>query len=129
MGRSFFDTQPGLAVAGLLVFGLGSVLSPPATARAAKPAAQRMLITPDALQRRCGDKDLRVLDVRPEEPYQAGHIPGAVRVDLSEWREFAKTPGAFHDASAWAKRVGALGIGPDTEVVVYGGELNEAARV
>jgi thiosulfate/3-mercaptopyruvate sulfurtransferase len=87
-----------------------------------------MLISPDAVQKGLNDKSLRLLDIRPEEEYLAGHIPGAVRLDLDEWKTFAKTPGALHDASGWTDRVGAVGIGPDTEVVIYGGELNEAAR-
>jgi len=88
-----------------------------------------MLISPDALHERLQDKNLRVLDIRPEEEYLAGHVPGAVRVDLAEWKAFTKTEGALKDASAWAERVGALGIGPETKVVVYGTPLNEATRV
>lgn len=106
----------------VLVFGMCQLDAARAAGRS------EMLISPDALQKHLEDKDLRVLDIRPEEEYEAGHIPGAVRLDLGEWKAFAKTPGAFEDASGWAERVGALGVGPESEVVIYGGELNEAAR-
>lgn len=114
------------ASAGLLPVLLVIGLLPSDAAWAAKRSA--MLISPEALAKRLDDKNLRVLDIRPEEEYSAGHIPGAVHLDLDAWKEFAKTPGALQDAAAWAERVGALGIGPDTEVVIYGGKMNEAAR-
>lgn len=122
-----FDWFPPAAAAArllpvVLVIGFCQLDSAWAAGRSA------MLISPDALQKRLQDKNVRVLDIRPEEEYLAGHIPWAVRLDLGEWKAFAKTPGGLHDAAGWAERVGAVGIGPDTEVVIYGGELNEAAR-
>ena len=43
-------------------------------------------ISRDELLRRIRDEQVVVLDVRPHEEYEAGHIPGAVSVPLSELR-------------------------------------------
>lgn len=99
------------------------------SAEATDTAAAKMLIDCKSLAKRLGGEHLRILDVRPAEEYKSGHIPGAVAVPLDAWKEFAQQPGALHDADAWAKKVGALGIGRNWEVVIYGGKLNEAARV
>lgn len=57
-----------------------------------------------------------VLDVREKAKYDEGHIPNAVSVDLAGWsKSFAKGD----DAAGWSKRIGAMGIGKDTKVVVY----------
>lgn len=116
-------------IAGLFAVGLVTVWCLASPGWAAESQADRMLITPDALQQRLGDENLRILDVRPEDEYRAGHLPGAARVELDRWKAFAKAEGALRDRAGWAERVGQLGIGPDTDVVVYGGKLNEAARV
>jgi thiosulfate/3-mercaptopyruvate sulfurtransferase len=72
-------------------------------------------------------KDVRVLDARGKGKYQGGHIPGAVWVDHVTWAR------AFEDGRAtgtWARRIGALGIGPDTRVVVYDdNRAKDAARI
>ncbi|MFP3939478.1 MAG: ArsR/SmtB family transcription factor [Thermoanaerobaculia bacterium] len=41
-------------------------------------------IDPDALARRLRSGDVVLIDVRPEEEFQAGHIPGAVSVPLRD---------------------------------------------
>jgi len=41
-------------------------------------------VTRDELLSRAGDGDVIVLDVRPSEEYEAGHIPGAVSVPLAD---------------------------------------------
>ncbi len=38
----------------------------------------------DALLKRVREGELTVLDVRPSEEYQAGHIPGAISIPLKE---------------------------------------------
>ncbi|MEE8450738.1 MAG: sulfurtransferase [Thermoguttaceae bacterium] len=87
-----------------------------------------MLITPQSLEARLTDKTLRILDVRPAAEYDAGHIRGAVRIDLAAWKSLGLSDGGLQDATAWAKNVGSLGIGLKTPVAVYGGKLNDAAR-
>ncbi len=70
---------------------------------------------------------------RGEASYEAGHIPGAVFVDLD--RDLAAAPGTngrhpLPAPSAFANTLGSLGIGPDSHVVAYddvGGRI--AARL
>jgi thiosulfate/3-mercaptopyruvate sulfurtransferase len=68
-----------------------------------------------------------ILDVRSEEEYQQGHLPGAYRVDDKAWQA------AFddgNDAEGWGKRIGQLGIHSHSKVVVYNdSSMEEAARV
>lgn len=87
------------------------------------------LISPEALAARLGDPALRLLDVRwwLTEPgrghrdYVAGHIPGAVWVDLDTDLTAPDGPGRHplpHPA-AFAARMAELGVADDTDVVVY----------
>lgn len=62
--------------------------------------------------------DLRVVDVRERQAYDAGHIPGAVWFD----RTLLKDPDdKLHvvRAELFAAKMGELGVGPATEVVIY----------
>jgi thiosulfate/3-mercaptopyruvate sulfurtransferase len=69
----------------------------------------------------------RLLDVRPKEKYEAGHIPGAVSIDPAAW---GKAFGDGKDVDGWSKRLGAAGVTIDQPVVVYGeGAMPEVARV
>ena len=69
---------------------------------------------------------VRILDARPKEEYLAGHIPGAVRVDVAEWsKDISDHPAA----GIWARRLADVGIEPDRIVVVYAADLREAARL
>jgi len=84
---------------------------------------------------------LRLLDARPRaEVFAAGHLPGALHADLERHLSTASDPG--HDparggrhplppVARFAAQVGAWGIGPGTEVVVYDaqGGGNAAARL
>jgi thiosulfate/3-mercaptopyruvate sulfurtransferase len=72
-------------------------------------------------------KGVRVLDARCKGNYLDGHVPGAAWVDHVTWaRAFADG----RDHEGWARRIGALGIGRDTPVVVYdNNRANDAARV
>jgi len=69
----------------------------------------------------------RILDARDREDYDKGHVPAAVWVDEAAWsKAFAKG----QDAEDWARRIGALGIDPDTPTVVYGkATTTQAARI
>lgn len=80
--------------------------------------------------RRAGD-DLAVLDAREELAYTAGHVPGAVRVDPSDWKRLSLTDDeGLSNAEAWRRRIGALGIESDDAVLVYDdGAMTHAARV
>jgi thiosulfate/3-mercaptopyruvate sulfurtransferase len=95
------------------------------------------LVAPAQLAARLGDPSLRVVDatVRLDFPpqggppavqsgrpgYDAAHIPGAVFADLiSDLSDpDVALPFALPAAERFAAAAGALGIGPDTQVVVY----------
>src|ERR1700687_371592 len=100
-----------------------ALLLPAADAKAyAKP---ELLIEAAELAKQ--SKTFRILDARPRDKYEAGHIPGAVWVDHDAWRK------SFHngtDADGWTKRVGALGVEVTTPIVIYDDNLSkDAARI
>lgn len=84
---------------------------------------------------------IRLLDARQDPAeYASGHLPGALHADLNRHLSMASDPG--HDPARggrhplppldrFATQVGAWGIDPDTEVVVYdaAGGSNAAARL
>lgn len=73
------------------------------------------------------DKAPLLLDARSKEEYAKGHLPGAVWVDVDEWK---KAFGDGTDKLGWSKRIGTLGIDGKSPVVVYDGGLTpSAARV
>lgn len=87
-------------------------------------------MTAEELVSRLGEPGLRVVDARFEltEPdagsalYVAGHVPGAVYLDLD--RDLADPPGdrgrhPLPDPTALAAKLGARGVGDEHEVVVY----------
>lgn len=88
-----------------------------------------MLIEPEELHNKLNQPGVRVFDTRAQAEYAKGHVPGAVRVDVKTWQEQGKKEGGFHDAKAWGEKVGRLGIGHDTRVVVYGSSPTDTARV
>lgn len=95
------------------------------------------LVTPADL---AGISDAVLLDARPAaKDYALGHLRGAVHADLetdlSDARRDGHDPirGGRHPLppiDAWCRRVGAWGIGPDTDVIVYDDQsgANAAAR-
>jgi thiosulfate/3-mercaptopyruvate sulfurtransferase len=88
------------------------------------------LVTFDDLQHRLGEPQLRLLDARPRDEYNKGHLPGAVWVDAKAVETMAAKPGALTDRAAWEAWIAPLGIGPDTEVLVYDSKRQlDAARL
>ena len=92
-------------------------------------ADRDLLITVDELAPRLGDPDLRIGDTRwylgerskgPGE-YVAGHLPGAVYVDLEQHLSVTIGPGRhpLPHRETLALTLGALGFGDDHEVVAY----------
>ena len=89
-------------------------------------ARPRLLMEPARLAKAAPGQYV-ILDVRKQEAYDAGHIPGAIRVDHDAWKDAF---GDGSDAEAWSKRIGQLGIGPDTSVVLYDDlACKEAGRI
>ncbi len=94
-------------------------LTPPAVDEGQGGGPAAMLVSFDVLQRDLGSPTIRILDVRSKEDYDAGHIPGAVRVDRQEAEVLAKRSGGLEDRSAWADWIKPLGIEPGDTVLVY----------
>lgn len=95
-----------------------------------QPAYARpgLLLEPNELVKPEARKHFHILDARARKQYDAGHVPGAVWVDHAAWATAFKES---QDPTAWAKRIGDLGIGADGHVVViYDGKtINDAARI
>ena len=87
------------------------------------------LISPEHLVTRLDDPSLRIADVRwvlgdparGRAEYDAGHIPGAVFVDLDRDLAAPSGPGRhpLPDPAAFATRLGEIGFGSDHFIVAY----------
>jgi thiosulfate/3-mercaptopyruvate sulfurtransferase len=85
----------------------------------------RLLVEPARLAKMADQ--FVILDVRSPEAYQAENIPGAIRVDHDQWKDAF---GDGSDAEGWSKRIGDLGIGADSSVVLYDDSAaKDAARI
>lgn len=98
-----------------------------------------LLVTTDWLAAELGKSDLRILDATmflPEHgrdaraEFEAGHIPGAVLLDLNEVADTASPYAVMlPSAEKFASRMQALGIGDGARVVIYDDSpLHSAAR-
>jgi thiosulfate/3-mercaptopyruvate sulfurtransferase len=104
----------------------GVCLIPLAIAETKPYPRPELLMEPAELATALSVKSPVVLDVRSAAGYDQGHVPGALWVDHDRWKK-AFTDG---DAAGWSKRIGQLGIKPDTTVVAYDDkDGNLAARV
>jgi thiosulfate/3-mercaptopyruvate sulfurtransferase len=75
-----------------------------------------VLADADWLAAHVDDPSVRVVDARVEgPPYSAGHIPGAMPVEMFDQ---LCCPSDIMDAEPFADLMGNLGIGDDTTVVV-----------
>ena len=97
------------------------------------------LVTTDWLAKEMGASDLRVVDATkfligtdrdPRAEYEAGHIPGAVFMDLSELADPAHPiENMAPTAEKFASRMQALGLGDGSRIVLYDDSpLKSAAR-
>ena len=113
----------------LLLLTVGSVAAADTRGATANKRDASILVEPDQLQKQLNDPNLRILDVRSAAEYRRGHIPGAARVDVGNWKTLATSDRGLHDARGWAAKLGRLGITSKTHVVVYGGRLTDTARI
>jgi thiosulfate/3-mercaptopyruvate sulfurtransferase len=97
------------------------------------------LVGTDWLAAHLADANVRVVDssfklpgITPtaREDYDRGHIPGAVFFDIDDiCAPGTSLPHMIPSAELFARKIGALGIGNDTRVVVYDGAgLSSAGR-
>jgi thiosulfate/3-mercaptopyruvate sulfurtransferase len=84
-----------------------------------------LLVEPADLARAAGS--FVILDARDRRGYDGGHVASARWVDHAAW---ARAFDEGKDAEGWGKRIGSLGIGAGTRVVVYDDSRSkEAARI
>src|SRR5438477_5839718 len=83
-------------------------------------AAEPLLLDAAALRAQLGASDLRIVDMADEvADYRRGHIAGAVHVDVETTR--VPVPGRgfrLPTPEEGARIAGALGLTPDTRVVI-----------
>jgi len=95
------------------------------TAAHAERLTDSPLVDAAWLQQHLGDESLVVIDIRDaaegNDPYAAGHVPGAVSAQYSSsgWRATVNNvPGLLPDEAAIETLVSGLGIGDDSHVVI-----------
>ncbi len=109
---------------------LGLALAPLASvALAAQP-----LLSPQELQARLSDPNVRVIDIREPAAYAANHIPGALSAPYAQWRGPATNPGELPHLPKLTTLVQSLGLTPATHAVVVSSgadatDFGAAARV
>jgi thiosulfate/3-mercaptopyruvate sulfurtransferase len=89
-----------------------------------------LLIEPPWLAEHSADKNLRIVDMRSEKAYTAGHIPGAVRLVDKPLRNPEERFTHLPRPEVFTELMNRAGIGNQTDVVIYddeGGKL--AARL
>jgi thiosulfate/3-mercaptopyruvate sulfurtransferase len=84
-----------------------------AVAEAAAP-----LLSPPELDAVRAQPTVRVVDIRDQDAYAAGHIPGAVSAPYGEWRGPGSNPGELPPLPKLVALVQRLGLAPSTHVVV-----------
>lgn len=113
------------ALALLLVAPLVAVVvgCPSAHAAEAAPAPAPVVVSPaEAAALLAAGGDLRLLDLRKPEEFEAAHVGGSVRLEAGPWYERSADPKtALSNPSAWTDVFRDLGIGPRTRVLVVGG--------
>lgn len=91
-------------------------------------AHPELLADTDWLAENLSNPSIRIVDARPAPQYEAGHIPGAVNLS-----GFGGIPRAENDDMAdpedFARVAGQLGIGDDTQVVVYDAPAQQMGMV
>ena len=97
------------------------LLVPVLLASPAIAADPPMLVTVEWLSRQLERPDLRIVDMSTErEGYRTGHVPGAVYLNIDDVRIAVPAGGYRLPSAEEATRLfAALGIGPDTSVVIY----------
>lgn len=104
------------AIRMLLLLAVLLSLAAPALA-----ADMPLLVTADWLREQLGARELRVIDMQSGiADYKAGHIPGAVYLDVDDAR--VKVPAGGYrlpNPDEMQRLLARLGIGRDTRVVIY----------
>lgn len=86
--------------------------------------AAQPLLSPQELQARLADPQVRVIDIRDSKSYAADHIPGAVNAPYGQWRGPAENPGELPALPKLTTLVQSLGLTPATHAVVVSSGAN-----
>ena len=87
-----------------------------------------LLVSDIWLESRLEDPNLRIIDMRPAESYQNGHIPGAVNVPVGEITETVDGVPFEVDIDEVSDTLNRIGLTPEMTVVIYDnlGMMNSA---
>ena len=97
-------------------------------------SANHPLISPNELESKLQNPNLRVLDIRDPKSYAENHIPGSLSAPYGKWRGPKENPGEFPPLPKLTELVQSLGLGPQNHIVVASSGADEtdfgaAARV
>ena len=107
----------------LLALGV-FLLSCVGTATAAQWANPGLLVDVDTVKKNIGKSNWVVVDARDLKDYVKGHIPGAISLGKRGKTAFRDpTSRVFQNVSKYEKMLGKAGIGNDTHVVFYHGDI------
>jgi thiosulfate/3-mercaptopyruvate sulfurtransferase len=85
-------------------------------------AHPEMLAETEWLSAHLDDAEVRVVDLRSREAYEAGHVPGAVRLDTDWFRDAGHPPEYLPPAEEVRRQMGAAGVGAESCLVAYDGQ-------
>lgn len=79
-----------------------------------------LLVSTDWLEQHLTDEDIKIVDVRSEEDYKKGHIPGAVNLPVEKTVDADNPiPGMVAPKEKIEELLGNLGISNEDRVIVY----------
>lgn len=87
------------------------------------------MVEVDELARALGSSRLRIIDVRPNDRYQMGHIPGARSVYRPDFSVATPIPGLSQDAESLYRLLERVGVRDHDEIVLYTDGGPEAFRL
>ncbi|GBE43711.1 MAG TPA: sulfurtransferase [Rhizobiales bacterium] len=110
------------------IFGVGilafMLVAGAGAAGAAKWANPELLVTPEQVKKNIGKADWVVVDCRSLKDYVKGHIPGSISLGKRCKKALRDaTARIFRDVSRYEKILSKVGIGNNTHVVFYHGDL------
>jgi len=85
-------------------------------------SASARLVTTGWVQEHVGDPSMLLIDLRPREEYDAGHIPGAAHLPAKETfqaDDARGVPGMLPTSGYIADALGSIGATPETTLVFY----------
>src|SRR5699024_1282774 len=84
------------------------------------PAASDKLLTPDALEAMMAEQEVKLVDLRDAEDYEAGHIPGAMNINNKAF-ESPDNPvdGEIATVEQFEALMSSYGVTSDDVIVTY----------